>query len=674
MVILFELVYNLGILVSISIISGFIGHRGDKDWHSSIYQGLIFGSACIIGMIHPLVILPGLIFDGRSVMLSLSGLFFGPLASAIAALIALIFRINQGGAGTIMGILVIIISASIGSTIKIYNDKKNKEITIKLLFYMGVIVHIFMILCMFTLPNDKIFSTIELMGLPVIITFPLATILIGRIIIELNERRKEKEALKVSQTALSMEKKLLETTLLSVGDGVISTDDKCNVIFLNKMAEYLTGWTQNEAKEKPFDKVFNVVNELTREKKENIVKKVFESGTIFEQENHTVLISKDGTERYIEDRAAPIIQENGEISGVVLVFRDYSDKKQKQEKIKYLSYHDQLTGLYNRRFYEEELKRMDQKENLPLTIVMGDVNGLKLINDSFGHAVGDKLLIKVAEVMQKGCRDNDIIARIGGDEFIILLYKTDYSETEKIISNIKKLSNSEKVGNINISISFGYETKNDVRQNINEIIKKTEDYMYRKKLFESPSMRGKTIETIISTLHEKNKREEEHSLRVSDLCKAMGIALHLNSDKIEEIKSVGLLHDIGKIGIEESILNKPDKLNEEEWKEIQRHSEIGYRILSTVNDMSEMANYVLYHHERWDGSGYPRGLKGKEIPLESRIISIVDSYDAMTSDRSYRCALSQEAVLDELKKNSGSQFDPNLVKVFIEKVIVKEMN
>jgi len=473
------------------------------------------------------------------------------------------------------------------------------------------------------------------------------------------------------EIALSSEKNLIETTLISVGDGVISVDNKGNIVLLNRVAEFLTGWTQEAARGKPIDEVFNIVNELTREKSENKVKKVLESGEILELANHIILISKDGIERPIEENVAPIMQENGEIIGVVLVIRDFSEKKQRQEEIEYLSYHDQLTGLYNRRFYEEELKRLDTERNLPLTIVMGDLNGLKLVNDSFGHVMGDELLKKVAKVLKKGCRSDDIVARLGGDEFIILLPKTDSSETEKIIKRINDLSLKEKVGAIDISISFGYETKRNKKEKIQEIFKKVEDHMYKSKLFESPSMRGKTIKAIINTLHEKNKREEQHSHRVSTLCKMMGEALGLPDYEIEELKSVGLLHDIGKIAIDENILNKPGELTDEEWKEMKRHPEIGYRILNTVNDMSDIANYGLYHHERWDGKGYPKGLIGEEIPFVSRIIAIADAYDAMTSERNYRNALPEEVVIAELKKNAGAQFDPELVTVFVEKVLGK---
>ncbi|HEY8805949.1 MAG TPA: diguanylate cyclase, partial [Clostridium sp.] len=262
---------------------------------------------------------------------------------------------------------------------------------------------------------------------------------------------------------------------------------------------------------------------------------------------------------------------------------DITERKKKDEEIYNLSYHDQLTGLYNRRFYEEELKKLDTKRNLPMTIVMGDVNGLKLINDSFGHVMGDELLKKVAELIRSGCRTEDIIARLGGDEFVIILLKTDAFETEQIIKRIVELSLSKKVGFIDISISFGYETKNNEKERIEEIFKKAEDNMYREKLLEGSSMKVKTIKTIINTLHEKNKVEERHSHRVSQLCKRMGEALELPAHAIKELMSVGLIHDIGKIAIDENILNKPGKLTDDEWKEIKSHSEIGYRMLNTVS-------------------------------------------------------------------------------------------
>ena len=341
------------------------------------------------------------------------------------------------------------------------------------------------------------------------------------------------------------------------------------------------------------------------------------------------------------------------------------------DEILFLSYHDQLTGLYNRRFYEKQLKILDTSNNLPLTVVVGDVNGLKLINDSFGHAMGDRLLKKAAEVIKKCCGAHHIVSRTGGDEFVILMPETKSTEAELVIKLINETFIVEKLGSIEVSVSFGYKTKNNIKESIKEVVKNADKQMYSNKIFESPTMRGKIVDTIIKTLHEKNESLEQHSIRVSKLCVRMGTVLGLSTYKINELKTVGLLHDIGKIAIDENILNKPGKLTDSEWKEVKRHPEIGYRILETATGMSKVAEYVLSHHERWDGKGYPNSLQGNEIPFESRIIGIIDAYDAMISDRVYHTAKSEEEAVAELKRNAGLQFDPELVMLFTEEVLGK---
>lgn len=426
-------------------------------------------------------------------------------------------------------------------------------------------------------------------------------------------------------------------------------------LYANESHEKIIGLKNKDILGKTISQIFPKMEKSIIEKLEHVVK----TGKHISYENY----SKE-TNRYYE-----LIAYRPNKLQLAVIVTDITKRRQMEDRLEYLSYHDQLTGLYNRRFFEEKLTELDEESNFPLTIVMADVNGLKLVNDSFGHFVGDELLKKVAEIIVKGCRTEGIIARLAGDEFVILLPKTDISQAEQIITDIKALTLKQKVASVDISISFGYGTKKNKEEKIQDTLKKAEDYMYKRKLFESPSMRGKTINAIIRTLHEKNKREEQHSHRVSYLCESVGRALGLPEDDIKELKTVGLLHDIGKIAIEENILNKSEKLTDEEWEEIKRHPEIGYRILSTVNDMSEMAEHVLAHHERWDGKGYPKGLKGEEIPLQARIITIADAYDAMVSERSYRSALPEEVAIRELKLNAGTQFDSELVRLFIEKVL-----
>ncbi len=170
----------------------------------------------------------------------------------------------------------------------------------------------------------------------------------------------------------------------------------------------------------------------------------------------------------------------------------------------------------------------------------------------------------------------------------------------------------------------------------------------------------------MQTLQEKNPREEAHSKRVSMICQSLGKKLKMSSNDLRLLDAISALHDIGKITIDERILNKPGKLDKEEWEIIKKHPEVGYRILSTSQEYAVVAEDILSHHERYDGTGYPRGLKGEEIPIRARIIALADAYDAMTSHRPYRGALTHQQAIMEIKRCSKTQFDPEIVKAFLE--------
>ena len=467
---------------------------------------------------------------------------------------------------------------------------------------------------------------------------------------------------------LFLEKEQFKTTLLSIGDGFISTDPQGQVVLMNQIAELLTGWSQDQARGRPLEEVFHIINEFTGERCENPVQKVLETGSIVELANHTILLSRDGSRRPIEDSAAPIRDEGGQINGVVLVFRDFTARREKQARIEYLSYHDQTTGLFNRRYMEEEVKERKIFRELPLSVIMADVNGLKLTNDVFGHLMGDQVLQRAADLIKSECQDNAVVARIGGDEFLILLPQSGAEVAEDLVNRIQRRIADEKVDYIPLSLSFGWAARTHEDETFEQVYKLAEDKMYRHKLHESPSMRSNTLKTIIQTLHEKLPGEKQHSLRVSQICKQIGEELAYSSDRIAELQMVALVHDIGKIVVDDAVLHKPGQLNLVECEQMKRHSETGYRILSSVNDMAHLANYILAHHENWDGSGYPAGLKRDQIPLESRIIRIADAYDAMTSDRCYRDALSPEQAKEEIKNKMGICFDPHIAQIFLDKI------
>ncbi|MFW5961715.1 MAG: HD domain-containing phosphohydrolase [bacterium] len=340
-------------------------------------------------------------------------------------------------------------------------------------------------------------------------------------------------------------------------------------------------------------------------------------------------------------------------------------------KIKKLSYYDSLTGLYNRRFFEAELKRLDSKRQLPISIIMADLNGLKIINDSYGHKKGDQMLQKAAEILENSLRKEDILARQGGDEFVILLPQTDQQACNRIMQRIKSQTGIRDDIDLPLSVALGQATKVSPEENIEEIVKKADNQMYENKLSESRSSKSNIVQGLINALDAKSSETKEHAMRMTKLAFDFGEKLNLTESDQNRLSLLATLHDIGKINISEEILNKEDSLTEKEWEIIKKHTEQGYKIASSSDEFAAVAEEIFSHHENWDGSGYPRQLEGKEIPFLARIISLVDAYDVMTNERPYSEAISREEALAEIENCAGSQFDPELADQFI-KVLSKK--
>jgi len=391
------------------------------------------------------------------------------------------------------------------------------------------------------------------------------------------------------------------------------------------------------------------------------------------RKNEEFVAYPDGSKVTLETLKTPFYNPQGEVVGLIGISRDISGRKQKEEEILYLNYHDVLTDLYNRTFFDEEMKRLDIEAMLPSSIIIGDINGLKLINDVFGHAEGDKLLIEIANILKRCCNAGEIIARTGGDEFSILLPHTDNKETKKIFDSIQKAceEHATKSGEevYYTSISLGYATKTHSEELFDNVVKEAEENMYRRKLLESRSLHSSIISSIRTTMFEKSDETEKHAERLANLSKKLGRALGLTEEDLVSLELVSTLHDIGKISVDQNILNKNGALSKAEWIELKEHPEVGYRIAQTVPELRRISEYILSHHEQWDGEGYPQKLAGENIPLLSRIVSIVDSFDAMTQDRAYRKAMSRERAIEEIRKNAGTQFDPQIAKIFIEQVL-----
>ncbi len=329
-------------------------------------------------------------------------------------------------------------------------------------------------------------------------------------------------------------------------------------------------------------------------------------------------------------------------------------------------YKDSLTDLYTRAFFNEELSRLDTPRQLPLTVITGDVNSLKLINDAFGHIMGDNVLKRAAEIMKRNFRKEDIISRIGGDEFAVLLPKTSEKTALEIVKRIKEECILSPVDYLIISISFGVATKVDESQDIQKIIQKADNRMYYMKIKEKKDAKLSLINNLKLKLEEITFETTAHYKRLEMLSMMMAEKLGLGEKEKEELRLLCEFHDIGKIGIPKQILQKEDSLDKDEWEDIKRHSEIGYHIFKEINNNNSVNDLILVHHERWDGNGYPGFLKSDDIPIVVRIFSLADSYEAMVNDRPYKNRISKKEALREIKNKAGTQFDPKLAEVFIE--------
>jgi len=351
------------------------------------------------------------------------------------------------------------------------------------------------------------------------------------------------------------------------------------------------------------------------------------------------------------------------------LFEDITEQKRKEEQIQYLIYHDILTDIYNRAYFEKELKQVDKVENLPICVVMADLNGLKLINDAFGHDKGDELIKLAAKAIKEVSAGIGIPARIGGDEFAIILPKTSKEQGERFIKLLKEKTDKLEIEGICLSISLGLSIKETAATSIHEVVQQSDVHMYNHKLLESQSAKNNLINSLLMILEEKTCESREHCQKVMELGVLLGRAIGLTEDEIEKLRVLALLHDIGNITIPESILNKPRNLSQDEWDIIKKHPESGYRIVSAIPEFAFVAEYILCHHERVDGTGYPRGLMGDGIPKIARVLAVVDAYDVMTRNTIYREALNQQQAEAELLANAGTQFDFELVEVFIEEVL-----
>ena len=476
--------------------------------------------------------------------------------------------------------------------------------------------------------------------------------LFGYIGIDVTDRMLAEYALKESEHKYS-------SYIENAPDGILVINENGQIIEVNQAASAISGYSKEEFLRLS---IKDIIAEESIEASLGAFKKLNETGSLNIEMQYR---HKNGSVRWGSIDAVKLSE-----SRSLSFFSDITDKKKAEGDLFYASSHDYLTGLYNRRYFDAELEHYNVAGELPLSLIIGDINGLRLINDAFGRAEGDKIIIETARLLDGCCRGTDVLAKTGGDEFSILLPKTDSKTAYEILLGIMAAASeynrklSSEAFHINISLGFG--TKITVEEDFSQVVKTAEAYLAQRKLLEKKSSHSMIISSIKATMLEKSHETEAHAERMVVLSRNIGKTLDLSQIELDHLELLATLHDLGKVGIADQILNKPGKLTADEWVEMKKHPEIGYRIASSTPELSPIAEYILCHHERWDGKGYPQGLAGKDIPLISRILAVVDAYDAMTQDRPYRKAMSHADAILEIRNNTGTQFDPDIALIFLD--------
>jgi len=617
-----------------------------------VVSGMLIAGFCIAIMKVPLVLAPGIMYDARTILISTAALIFGNIPTGITVIVASLFRLATGGAGATPGLAIIFSSALIGLAWRHWLYPRSKKWNWLNIYLMSMTVHVVMLACMLLLPYPQNLIIISEIALPVLLIYPVAAILLSLLLLRQQEIRSYQKQLKESEARYS-------SYIENAPDGIAVIDETGKLIEVNEAAVKMTGFRKEQLLSMHF---YDMIHHDFHDACRKMLKELFHTGSMSTELKYW---RQDGPEGWMSVDAVRLSADR-----YLCFSSDITKRKKAEEDLVYLSNHDYLTGLYNRRFFENEIKTIDSKANLPLSYIAGDINGLKFINDVFGEAEGDRMIVQAAKILQNHVGEKAILARTGGDEFDILLPNTDLKTASEKINEIRKAFHeyNRNLANdgFHINLSFGMATKEYNGEEFAKVMKMAGTQMYQSKLLEKKSSHSAVLESIKAAMQENSYETKAHAERLINLSKKIAAKLNLEQWEKNHLILLATLHDIGKVGVSDRILNKPDKLDEEEWNEIKKHPEIGYRIAISSSELAPIADYILCHHERWDGKGYPQKIAGKEIPLLSRIISVVDAYDAMTQDRPYRKAIKRSDAIKEIKKNSGTQFDPEIVDVFLD--------
>jgi PAS domain S-box-containing protein/diguanylate cyclase (GGDEF)-like protein len=544
---MFNILFNIALLLALTIFFATYPFRDLKRLTShKVLVGVTIGVVGILVMLNPLTLYEGVIFDSRTILLTVSGMVFGLLPTAIGAAMMAIYRLMIGGGGIYTGLTTILLSSVIG----VWWHKKRYQKVLKkhehfgLEYYLiGVITHVGMLLATLLMPSDIRRTVVAVMAFPVLVIYPVGTYLLSLLLFSQARRV-------VSITELEKSERLFKTMFEEAPIGMSLTDlETGRIENINQSYSDMLGYTKEELLGRKWE-------DFTHPEDKELSKAA--TASLHEQTNGPLsldkrFIRKDGQILWANLSLSIFTTRDTEKTESLCMTVDITERKHYEQKILYASNHDALTGLYNRVHFEEYVRDMRIPDDQVLTIAFGDVNGLRILNEAFGREEGNRLLVRIARILQRHLSQDDYVSRVGGDEFALFFFQRTPDQIETILGKVAvDIASLEMMGSVVPSMSFGLSSLSASQGNINEAIKQAEKDLATRKLVDSPHTQGKAVYAIINTLHEKNKREENHSRRVSELCERLAKAYGMGDMAASELRLVGLLHDIGKIAIPET--------------------------------------------------------------------------------------------------------------------------
>lgn len=656
---------NMSILLSASILMNLLYFQTLRNTvRRDLLMGVLGGIIGIFLLMNTVALTNWVVFDTRSILISVLALFFGPVAALTATPFIVAYRIYMGGPSALLGVIVTCVTMAFGlvwRSLALRQKRTMGSLTVGNLYLFGFLTHILMLLCMFLQPWERTLEVLRAITLPVLILFPLGTVLIGVVIkTRYREMETEKELREHEEQLRVMYNQAPIGIAILESNRIARANDRFTSITCEKpgdTARFL-GEALIPQAEQPSDA-------------ESI--QTFLSGSANSYQAEKPINMPDGRLMWAHLTLTRLGKQGPPMGRVLCHIEDVTERRRKDEALLNAYTVGAMTGVYNRAYLDRETARYEGLGYLPLSLILCDVDGLKLINDAFGNEEGDALLRGVARMLQAAARPRDLVVRYGGDEFLLLMPNTDARETSEICIRLREAMEAHTagagVGKGRTSLSFGFATRDKADQSLYDTMRTAENYLFTHKLLSKKSLHSAILTSIKATLYEKSFETEEHCERMARMSRRLGQELGLIGEQLDLLELGAYLHDIGKVRIDSSILKKPGKLTDAEWTEIKKHPEAGYRIALSVPELQNVAEIILRHHEKWDGSGYPDGLRGEEIPLLARIVAITDAYDAMTTDRGYRQVMTHEEAVAEIRRCAGSHFDSRVADVLIRNVL-----